>query len=266
MGGFRCCMAISLTPGPVSIGNNANPANKPPIPSTTVQPDLNSLEAHTAGTIAINYLETESVAALGGQMQAAVAKNMVKITPSYASRGSGPAGRITFLGATTITFANPLNPAAPIPFTASMPKTIPSGYVPVTFGAADSSATISTLIAALIDSYNSGLPTPVEASTGGGGVTLNNGSAAVNSPLAQVPGGPSGSPGGNITGLAYLNGHMYCVTDLGGLYEVLNFSNFALKPTTDSNGLPIITPLPPAARPLCNTFARFTAATASPPR
>ena len=76
-------------------GPNANPANKGAA-SQTMGDDHNSLLSQTAGTIAINYQETESVTTLGGQMEAAVSKNMPLITPSYADRGSGLAGRITF--------------------------------------------------------------------------------------------------------------------------------------------------------------------------
>ena len=102
-----------------------------------------------AGTIGINYLETESVTALGGQIQAAVAKNMPLITPSFASRGSGLAGRITFLGATNASnFAN-------TPLHALQTNTIPSGY-PVPFGAADTGANIANRIVLLIDGLESG--------------------------------------------------------------------------------------------------------------
>ena len=117
---------------------------------------------------------------------------MPLITPSYADRGSGLAGRITFLGATSF------SESSGTPFTALQPNSIPSGYIPVPFGAADTAAIISTRIAGLINAFNSGIGSPVSAAAGGSTVALSNGSATLDSPapplVIQVPAPAATSP------------------------------------------------------------------------
>ena len=92
---------------------------------------------------------------------------------------------------------------------------------------------------AAIDTLNNGRRRWGRGRGSGGGVSLTNGAAVVAIPLTIQGNGP----GGNITGIAFLSGVMYCVSNMVGF---IRSTNTALLPSNryDSNGLPIISPVP----------------------
>ena len=213
----------------VSVGNNANPANVPPIPSTAVIQDPNSYPPTlplSNGVIAINYLETESVTALGGQIQAAVAKHAPDRAQLRHQRLGAVRSHHLPGGDQQLELRRHSLLHAGL-----AAHTVPSGVQAVPFGAADNGDDIANRIVLLIDGLESGT-SPVGAYTAGNGVALTNGTAVVASPLTVAGTGP----GGNITGMAYLNGVMYCVSDQGGLYKLVNYNqanpadDYSLRP------------------------------------
>ena len=156
----------------------------------------------------------------------------------------------------------------------------------VPFDASDSAESLAQEIAAEINKAQTDFPLfHVSALAAGGQVELTNTDQDV-APIADPPLSVSGAgPGGNITGLAWLNGHLFGVSDEGGVYEAMNpqTPEFKTKPDISNPNAPQTTPLEMQPSGLANAFfsryigmiapdadaadngATFTGLTAGPP-
>ena len=198
--------------------------------------------AYNTGRIQIAYKETDSQSVFGGRIVDAVKVAQPTIEPGFADRGTGGQDRLTFYGA--VSFDRAVGPVSGLPaFTqragsktgSNLGTPTPAGQI-IKFHAGDTFDVLGKQIAKVINATTSGTFT-VTADNQGKTIVLSNATATT----AQVPIKLAGAgPGGTVTGMAFLNGHLYCVSDKGGLYELVNYDTWGLEPyqTPDPPGGP----------------------------
>ena len=161
---------------------------------------------------------TDSLATFGQEIVgnttplSAIDKYQPAVSPSYAAyTNPNPAGRLTLYGATNASnFSNMTGWSVRLDTVTAGPRII--------FLRRRSAPTLAQEIAAAINAADFG-NFDVTATASGSEVVLTNEGASPSLPAPFVVTGTG--PGGSITGMADLNGVMYCVSDQGGLY-ILN--------------------------------------------
>ena len=173
--------------------------------------------------IPINFTETDTAAVFDQEILTAInGSNLANIRAGYAVRADG-SSRFTFVGATNTSDFSKIT-------SWTVTKDVDNGGIKINFTAADTNQTLANAIAAAINAADDATFTvtatvstkydPTVGTTGAATyiVTLTNDGLALSLPAPFVVTGFG--PGGNITGMAYLNGTMYAVSDVGGLFTL----------------------------------------------
>jgi len=172
------------------------------IGATTASTGIAIQGAPGGNGILIRVEETSSSEEFGQAIDAAI-----NGTPDASVDGD----RLNFVGAVTANFTQIVNRGV---FTVVVPDgNFTPGTIPVSFGAADTAPQVAARIAAAINGGSNVVATVANRS-----VVLQGGAtfASADEPL-QIGGT---APGGDITGLAAIDGQLYAVTNTGGLFRV----------------------------------------------
>ncbi len=187
-------------------------------------------------------------ASFGQHVVDIVNANVTGVTAAYADRtaGEGKNDRLTFNGATTFDLTG-MNGAWTLRNGATHNATTyaskdglqdsTSGNVIVEFNADDTSAEIAQKLAQAITAAGVANPDFTAAGTASGGAVQLTGLSDTVAPTADDPLKAEGEgSGGKITGMAFLDGKLYCVSENGGLYEIVNYDVSTFTSVEAANG------------------------------
>ncbi len=147
----------------------------------------------------------------------------------------GDSGRITVAGATNSNFAGT---GALTQEGNSMPG-VSGGNEPIEITAISTSTEVADAIGAAITAATFGVDLEPQAEVTGSLVKISeigDPSLIDVSNAGPIENAGAEGTGGNITGLAFMNGMLFAVDDLGGLYEVMDYSSYDLDPFEPEEG------------------------------